>query len=65
MVLLSWIARDSHALPPTVTVFLVLLLIAPKYFRGGGTDWASWLRGAIGFSLVVLLGILAARMLKG
>jgi len=65
VVLLSWIARDSRALPPTATVFLVLVLIAPRYFRGGGADWASWLRGAIGLSLVVLLGILAARMLAG
>jgi hypothetical protein len=62
---LSWIARESPALSPAAVVFLVLLLIAPRYLRGGGADWAAWLRGVIGLSLVVLLGILAARMLTG
>jgi hypothetical protein len=61
MIFLDWIARVSGVLPSAATVFLVLLFIAPRYFRDG-TDWASWLRAAIGLSLVVLLGILAARM---
>lgn len=65
MILLTWIAKDSPVLPPAAAVFLFLLLIAPRYLRGGGTDWAAWLRGVIGLSLVVLLGILAARMLTG